>query len=370
MAIYHCSIKNIGRSKGKSAVASSAYRSGEKLLDAETGLLHDFSKKSGVVHSEVILCENAPIEYQDREVLWNEVQKKEKAKDSRLAREIEVALPVELNREQQIECVRNYTSLFVEQGMCVDWALHDKSDGNAHAHIMLTTRPIKKNGQWGEKEKKAYVLDERGERIPIIDSSTGEQKVDKQNRKQWKREYVQVNDWNKKERVEEWRNAWASCCNKYLDQEKHIDHRSYERQGVEQIPTKHEGYVARQIEKRGEVSMICEENRRIQEDNLQLNLINKKMAAMKELRRKLVNELKQAREELMKRLENTNRDKASFIESLRKNIQDKPKSDIQKYCENYKKDRPKNDIEKYFESYVKDNKHSKKTNSKDMDWSK
>ena len=108
MSIYHCSIKIINRAGGRSAVASAAYRSGEKLHNDETGLTHDFTKKGGVIMNEIILPVNAPEEYRNREFLWNEVQKIEKRNDAQFAREIEVALPVEMNREEQIECVRDY----------------------------------------------------------------------------------------------------------------------------------------------------------------------------------------------------------------------------------------------------------------------
>lgn len=159
MAIYHCSIQIIGRSKGKSAVASAAYRSGQKLYDEETGLTHDFTKKRGVVFTEVALPAHAPPDYADRNVLWNAVQKVEKKSDAQLAREIEVALPNELSRDCQIEIVRRYVQdNFVSAGMCADWALHDKGDGNPHAHIMLTTRPLKSDGSWAAKEKKPMPL--------------------------------------------------------------------------------------------------------------------------------------------------------------------------------------------------------------------
>lgn len=123
MAIYHCSIKIIGRSDGKSAVASSAYRSGEKLMDDRTGLIHDFTQKRGVVFTEVSLPAHAPPEYADRNVLWNAMEKAAKKSNAQLAREIEVALPKELSRECQIEIVRRYVQEnFVSVGMCADWA--------------------------------------------------------------------------------------------------------------------------------------------------------------------------------------------------------------------------------------------------------
>ena len=259
MAIYHCSIKIGSRARGQSAIAAAAYRSGTMLTDKEVGLVSDYTHKSGIIYSEVALCENAPAEYADRETLWNAVHEVEKAKNAQLWREIEVAIPREFSAAEQIEAVRQYVQGFVAQGMCADWSIHDKH-GNPHAHIMLTTRPIKKNGEWGIKEKKDYARDENGERIPVIDPQTGKQKVDKRNRKQWQRVTVQANNWNDRERVEEWRVAWADVCNQRLKPEQHIDHRSYERQGKDKIPTIHEGYAARAMKARGTHSDRCDTN--------------------------------------------------------------------------------------------------------------
>lgn len=278
MAIYHCSIKIGSRSKGQSAVAAAAYRSGEQLTDHETGLVSDYTRKGGVVFSEISLCENAPARYADRATLWNAVHEIEKAKDARLWREIEVALPQEMNRNEQIEAVREYVRTLTERGMCADWSLHDKGDGNPHAHIMLTTRSITEDGNWAPKSRKVYDLDENGERIF--------QKVDKTGRKQYKSHKEDYNDWNATERVEEWRANWANICNKYLTAEKKIDHRSYERQGLEQIPTVHEGYAARQIEAKGGTSELCQQNREIKAKNSLLQRIAEEL-------RNIGNELKQ-----------------------------------------------------------------------------
>ena len=293
MAIYHCSIKNIGRSGGRSAVAASAYRSGGTLTDHETGEFHDYSKKGGIEYTAVILCKNAPEKYRDREVLWNAVQKIEKAGDARLAREWEVAIPRELTLEQGQQLVRDFGQSLADEGMCVDIAIHDKGDGNRHAHILGTTRPIKENGEWGIKEKKAYALDEAGNKIPIIDPETGLQKVrvrkGKGEEKLWQRVTVAVNDWNKKEKVEEWRERWAQHCNRYLAPEQHIDHRSYERQGIDREPTIHEGYVARQMEKDGRVSDRCQINRDVAEYNAltqtETQLIRERLSLLDVLRK-------------------------------------------------------------------------------------
>lgn len=272
MAIYHCSIGIKGRNKGNSAVGSSAYRAGVKLEDKETGTTHDYTKKKGVVYNEVMLPQNAPKEYQNREVLWNEVQKAEKHPKAQLARDIEVGLPREMSREQQIQCVRDYVkNNFTKEGMCADVAIHDKKDGNPHAHILLTMRGIKENGTWDAKKRSVFKLDENGERIPVIDKKTGLQKIRDRGEKGiefvWERETIPTNDWNEQYKAEEWRKAWAEECNKYLSQEQKIDHRSYKRQGIDKAPTIHEGHKAREMEKEGAVSDRCEINRQIKERN-------------------------------------------------------------------------------------------------------
>lgn len=267
MAIYHCSIKIISRSKGRSAVACAAYRSGTKLTDLATGKIFDYSNKPGVAFSEVLLPENAPAVFAvDRNILWDAVERKETHSAAQLAREVEVALPCEFTRQEQIDTVREYVMKnFVREGMCADWALHDKGDGNPHAHIMLTMRAIKPNGRWAEKSRTIYKLDPNGQKIPLIDSETGEQKVrvrkGKGVEKLWQTEKVPANDWNDRSKAEEWRAAWAAECNRRLDRQHQIDHRSYARQAVEQEPTIHEGYAARKMERGGRISDRCEINR-------------------------------------------------------------------------------------------------------------
>lgn len=301
MAIYHCSVKNISRSGGKSAVASASYRAGEKLEDRETGLTHDYTNKKEVAYSEIILCENAPREYQDRETLWNAVEEVEKQSNARLAREWEVALPHELTLEQSKELVRGYAQSLADEGMCVDVNIHWK-EGNHHAHIMGTTRPIKENGEWGQKEKKAYKLDENGQKIPQIDPQTGEQKIGARGRKMWQRETVEANDWNKTEKVEEWRERWAEHCNRYLEKEQQIDHRSFERQGIERIPTIHEGYVARQMEEKGQTAERCEINRDINAANTQLSALEHQQNLFTRLLEQLKERVKEALNERLQRL--------------------------------------------------------------------
>ena len=207
LAIYHCSIKIIGRSKSKSAVRSAAYRAGEKITNDYDGQTHDYTKKSGVIHTEILLPAHAPKEYADRSVLWNAVEQIEKAKNAQLAREFELALPVELPTEQNITLAREYVKKhFVDKGMCADVCIHDTGTGNPHAHVMLTLRPINENGK-------------------KIKLKSGEYKSRK----------VNAVDWNEQTKAEEWREGWANTVNKHLsehDVKERIDHKSYERQGV------------------------------------------------------------------------------------------------------------------------------------------
>ena len=299
MAIYHCSIKNIGRSNGRSAVACSAYRAAQKLRDKETGLLHDFTKKSEVIYSEIFLCKNAPAEYADRETLWNEVQKIEKNKNARLAREWELALPNELTVEQSKKLICDFSKTLVEEGMCVDVNIHWK-DNNHHAHIMGTTRAIKENGEWAPKAKKVYDLDENGERIY--------QKTDKTGKKIYKNHKEEYTNWNKEEKIEEWRERWADHCNQYLEKEQQIDHRSYERQKIDYIPTIHEGYAARLIEKRGGIAERCEINREIVKKNNLLRTLRQQLREVNEKITELLGEKgKQANERISRLLNRAGR---------------------------------------------------------------
>lgn len=294
MAIYHCSIKIISRSSGRSAVASAAYRAGEKLLNDETGILHDFTRKGGVVMSEILLPEHVPDAFSDRQILWNEVQKTERRSDAQLAREVEVAFPVEMKRSQQIECIRDYIQEnFVSEGMIADWALHDKGDGNPHAHIMLTVRGFDENQHWQQKTKTVFANTRDAEGRPVFDPTlpsydpkdrehtsqyripqldeNGMQKTrirkGKGTEYLWEKITIPANDWNDRQNAEKWRASWAQHCNLYLEKEKQIDHRSYARQGLDREPTIHEGVTARNMELAGMTADRCQINREVRDRN-------------------------------------------------------------------------------------------------------
>ena len=273
IAIYHCSIKIVSRGKGKSAVAAAAYRSGEKLTNEWDGLTHDYTKKGGVVHSEILLPAHAPPAFSDRSTLWNSVELSEKSNNAQLAREVEIALPVELFREEQTRLVRDYcSSQFVSKGMIADFNLHDTGGGNPHAHILLTMRPLDERGAWLPKSKKEYVLDENGEKIRLPSGRYKTRKVDLVN-------------WNNRENAEVWRRAWADLANEYLEKNnrpERIDHRSYERQGIDQIPTVHVGVSATQMEKKGIVTERGELNRSINAANRILREIRRLVRGLKD----------------------------------------------------------------------------------------
>ena len=283
IAIYHCNISIVSRGKGKSAVAAAAYRSGEKLTNEWDGMTHDYTRKGGVVHTEILLPPNAPPSFSDRSTLWNSVELYEKAGNAQLAIEIDAALPIELSREEQIRLVREYcSSQFVSRGMCVDYAIHDTGKGNPHCHIMLTMRPLDERGAWAAKSKKEYDLDENGERIRLPSGRYKTHKVD-------------LTGWNDKGNALLWRKAWADISNAYLERAGHperIDYRSNAERGIDELPTVHMGVAACQMEKKGIATEKGELNRNIQKANRLIREIRAQIGKLKEW----IGELFKARE--------------------------------------------------------------------------
>ena len=273
IAIYHWNIGIVSRGKGKSAVAAAAYRSGEKLTNEWDGMTHDYTRKGGVVHTEIMLPLHAPPSFSDRSTLWNSVELYEKAGNAQLAREIDAALPIELSREEQIRLVREYcSSQFVSRGMCVDYAIHDTDKGNPHCHIMLTMRPLDERGAWAAKSKKEYDLDENGERIRLPSGRYKTHKVD-------------LTGWNDKDNTLLWRKAWADFTNDFLERNgspERIDHRSNAERGIDEIPTVHMGVAACQMEKKGIATEKGELNRNIQKANRLIREIRAQIGKLKE----------------------------------------------------------------------------------------
>ena len=339
MAIYHLEAKVISRSTGRSAVAASAYMSCSKILNDYDGVLHDFTRKRGLVWEHIFLPENAPQEWQDRSELWNAVERTEKTKDSRLARELVVALPVEIGKEQWINLLTDYIqNNFVADGMCADVAIHDTDGHNPHAHIMLTVRPLDDKGKWQHKTEKEYLCKRNGEEKGFTAAEfllaksqgwekqyqyyVGKKKVYMPPSEAERNGYERANKypkstkfgrqnpitarWNSDEQLVSWRENWAQITNKYLDEvnrsDAHIDHRSHAARGIDEQPTIHEGYVAQAMERRGLIADRCEINRQIKADNA------------------LLRELKSAFKKISQAVKNTVPTLAEAMETLREKV--------------------------------------------------
>lgn len=273
MPCPHFDLSIVQRSNGDSALESSAYLSGSRLFSEYEQALKDYSlKRKEVYHDEILLPANAPPEYQDRQTLWNAVESVEKQWNSQLARKFNMALPRELSMEQNLEMVREYCQQnFVSKGMCCDFAIHDKHDGNPHVHVLLTLRSMDENGRWLPKARKEYVLDEHGERIRL---PSGNFKTRKAN----------VNDWNDPGNCEKWRQSWEDIQNKYLERSgrpERISLKSYERQGIDQVPTVHMGPSASHLEAKGIRTNLGDLNRDIVKTNRMLRAIREAIRSIK-----------------------------------------------------------------------------------------
>jgi len=248
------SIKVFSRGKGASAVRKAAYRAAERFQSEYDGETYDYTRKRGVIHKEILLPENAPKEYLNRETLWNSIELCERYKTAQLAREIEISLPVELTDEQNIALARKFANdIFVKEGMCADICVHDDKKGNPHAHIMLSLRPIEKDGKWGQK---SFTVD--GKKVPTV-------------------------DWNDQDKSEYWRKKWAQYQNAVLKGygiNINVDHRSYERQEVDKIPTVHLGPAA-WMEKKGIRTELGDKNREIDQWNKELRQIRARIKKLK-----------------------------------------------------------------------------------------
>ena len=299
---FHFSVNIISRGKGKSAVASAAYISGEKIKNEWDGVTHDYTKKQGVISKEIFLPDHAPKEYKDRKTLWNSVELFEKNSNAQLARNFIISLPKELSIEENKKMIEEYIQKnFVKEGMIVDLAIHDESregNQNIHAHIMTIVRPINEDGTWGQKSKKEYILDEKGEKIL---NKNGKPKTRK----------VELTTWNDKGNVEKWRENFSNLCNKYLERagaEKRVDHRSFKRQGIKQIPTIHLGASASAMERKGIRTEKGDINREIKKQNELLknigNEIKKITSWLAGFRDKLKESYKEYKDQSKKQIEN------------------------------------------------------------------
>ena len=276
MALFHMSVTQTKRSAGQSAIASAAYRAGERLYSEYYGEYSDYTRKGGVICSDILLPSHAPPEYADRQTLWNAVEKAERGKNAQLAYSFDIALQNEFSLEENIALARQFLlEQFVSRGMVVDFAVHqpDKEDGgilNPHFHVLCPIRPIEQNGKWGLKQHRVYELDEDGNRIR---DQNGEYVFSA----------VSTTDWGSPETLEHWRQTWAELCNaKFAEKglDVRIDHRSYERQGVDLLPTIHEGATVRAMEKKGIRTEKGEFNRWIKATNAVIRDIKKKISLL------------------------------------------------------------------------------------------
>ena len=286
MPCPHHDIKIVQRSNRQSAVAAAAYQSGERLFSEYDQKQKYYSEKRGIVHTEIMLPPHAPPEYADRNTLWNAAEAVEKQWNSQLARRIVLAMPREIPPEQHADLIRDYCrEFFVSKGMIADFAIHDKGDGNPHAHILLTMRAMDETGKWLPKSRKVYDLDKNGERIKLPSG-------------RWKSHKEDTVDWNDQKYCEIWRHEWEVIQNRYLeanDRPERVDLRSYARQGLDIVPTVHEGAAVRQMEKRGIQTNIGNLNREIRAANRLMKSIRQLIQNLKGW----ITELGEKRKELL-----------------------------------------------------------------------
>ena len=338
MAIYHLEAKVISRGAGRSAVAAAAYMSCSQILNDYDGVQHDYTRKQGLVWQQIFLPEYAPAEWSDRSTLWNTVEANEKTKDSRLAREFVVALPVEMGRTEWQDLLTEFIQdNFVADGMCADVCIHDTDGHNPHAHIMVTVRPLAENGQWQYKTEKEYLCIRDGEEMgftgaefkqaqkegwekqyqykvgrkkeympPSAAEAAGFERVSKTPKStRFGRQNPIAARWNSDEQLVLWRSAWADVNNQHLERigvDARIDHRSHADRGILEQPTIHEGVTARAMEQQGFIADRCEINRQIKADNA------------------LLRELRSIYEKIAKAVRNTVPAIAEAMETLRRNM--------------------------------------------------
>ena len=338
MAIYHLEAKVISRGAGRSAVAAAAYMSCSQILNDYDGVQHDYTRKQGLVWQQIFLPEYAPVEWSDRGILWNAVEENEKTKDSRLAREFVVALPIEMGKAEWQNLLTEFIQdNFVSDGMCADVCIHDTDGHNPHAHIMVTVRPLAENGQWQYKTEKEYLCVRDGEEMgftgaefkqaqkegwekqyqykvgrkkkymtPSAAEAAGYERASKTPKStRFGRQNPITARWNSDEQLVLWRSAWADVANRYLERvgaEARIDHRSHADRGILEQPTIHEGVTARAMEQQGFIADRCELNRQIKADN------------------KLLRELRSVYEKIAKAVKNTVPALAEAMETVRRNM--------------------------------------------------
>lgn len=335
IAIYHFEAKIISRGTGRSVVAAAAYASCSRIYNDYDGVTHDYTKKRGNLYSDIFLPPNAPQEWQDRSELWNAVEEAEKTKDSRLARELIAALPIELELEDWKSMLKDFIKKeCTDKGMCADVSIHDTDGHNPHAHILLTMRPLDNKGKWQAKTQKEYLCkrgdEEQGftatefkaaqadgwekqyqykvskKKVYMTPSEAEMHGYERTSKYPKSTRYGRQNpicaEWNSEEQVLRWRKAWEEVTNKALEQnsiDARVDCRSFKERGITEQPTIHEGVTAQIMEQSGIVSDRRELNRQIRVDN------------------KLLRELKAAAQALTDKVKNSVKNIAMRLETLR-----------------------------------------------------
>ena len=324
MPVPHLNIRIVQRSKGNSAVAGAAYQAGEKLFSEYDQKHKDHRRKQHeVVYTEIMLPTNAPPEYADRATLWNSAEEVEKQWNSQLARRFVVALPREVPLEMCPQMMQEYCNeYFVSKGMCCDFAIHDPDPPghNPHCHIMLTMRAIDENGKWMPKSRKVYDLDENGERIKLPSG-------------RWKSHKEDTVDWNEQYHAEEWRHGWEVIQNKYLElagSAERVDMRSYERQGLDIIPTVHMGAAVSALERKGIETNIGNLNRDIKAANRMMNAIRSTIKSLRDWIADIVSATKEAFAEMEAEKKNASPDLSSLLRDYM-NLRKAERSDWSRY---------------------------------------
>lgn len=339
IAIYHLEAKIISRGAGRSVVAAAAYASCSRLYNDYDGITHDYTRKRGCRYSEIFLSDTAPAQWKDRQTLWEAVETVEKAKNSRLARELIVALPIELELSDWKQILRQFIQeQCTSKGMCADVSIHDTDGHNPHAHILLTVRPLDQAGHWQAKTQKEYLCRrgseeqaftaeeflaakqdgwekqypyQSGKKKGYLTPSEAQDHPDyiRTSKSPKSTRYGRQNPisevWNSEEQLLCWRKGWEDAVNLSLQQHQlsaRIDCRSNADRGLEEQPTIHEGYHARNLEAMGIPSTRCALNRQIKEDN------------------RLLKELKVQVQKLTKALKESIPAIASALESLRSRL--------------------------------------------------
>lgn len=264
MAAYRCSVKLIKRSTGRSATAAAAYRAGVEINDERTGQTHNYARRKGVVHTEILAPDHAPDWMQDRSKLWNAVEQAERRKDAQLAREFQLNLPHELDDKTRLAITREFIQReCVDRGMVADIAVHEPDEGgdnrNHHAHVMVTLRSIDGEG-FGKKDR----------------------------------------SWNDTALLEQWREKWADIQNREFEKaglEVRVDHRSLEAQGIDREPEPKLGAVATKMEREGRESNAGNDLREVwqrnaerahdrdQQERIELEIAHGRMQQLQEERR-------------------------------------------------------------------------------------